>query len=290
MKVAAFVYLRPATLGEAVAMLAAHEGDARPIAGGQSLLPIMAFRLSAPSILVDIARLPGLRNIEIGHDGITLGALVRWCDIERDRRLDAAHPLLAEAIRHVAHYQVRNRGTVGGSLAHADPAAELPGIAVACDAEIVIAGPGGQRTVPAAAFFTGALCTVLEPGELIVALRLPPWPVARRWGFREFSRRRGDFALAGAAIHYDRDGNGCIADPHIGIIGASDRPRRLGAVEAVLAGQMLDAGLIEQAAAAARDAVDPAGDLHGSGDYRRHLLGTMVERALDASFGRGGQA
>ena len=287
MKMAAFTYLRPATLDEALSMLAAHDGDARPLAGGQSLLPIMAFRLAVPGTLVDIGRLPGLRGITIDPDSVTLGALTRWADIERDERLATAHPLLADAIRHVAHYQIRNRGTVGGSLAHADPAAEMPGIAVACDGTIIIAGPSGQRAVPASAFFTGALSTILTSDELIVALRLPAWKPGRRWGFQEFSRRCGDFALAGAAIHYDLDAAGRVTDPHIGIIGAADRPLRLPAVEAVLAGQILDPALITHAGALARDAVNPAGDLHGSAAYRRDLLGTMVERALAASIARG---
>ena len=236
MKPAAFEYLRPATLDEAIGLLARHEG-ARPIAGGQSLLPVMNFRLAAPSMLVDIGRLPGLREIEIGAEAVTIGALVRWSDIERDPRLEAAHPLLAEAVRHVAHYQIRNRGTVGGSLAHADPAAELPGIAVACAGTVLIAGSSGQREVAAERFFVGALSTALEPGELIVGLRLPAWRPGRRWGFQEFSRRRGDFALAGAAVHFDRDEAGAVRDPHVGVIGANPRPIRLAAVEALLGGQ-----------------------------------------------------
>src|SRR5207248_4872203 len=143
-------------------------------------------------------------------DGVHLGARVRWRDIEDDKRLRTAHPLLVEAISHVAHYQIRNRGTVGGSLAHADPAAEMPGIAVTCDAQIVVAGPKGTRTVAAGQFFTGALSTVLADDELIVEVRLPAWPRQRRWAFEEFSRRRGDFALASVAVFYDSDGAGAL--------------------------------------------------------------------------------
>ncbi len=285
MKPAPFDYLRPATLDEAIAMLAGHD-RARPIAGGQSLLPVMNFRLAMPPVLVDIGRLAGLREIAITAEAVTLGALVRWSDIERDSRLDSAHPLLAEAVRHVAHYQIRNRGTVGGSLAHADPAAELPGIAIACGGAILVAGSGTRREIPAAQFFLGALSTALEPHELIIGLRLPAWKPGRRWGFQEFSRRRGDFALAGAAVHFDLDPAGVVRDPHVGVIGANPRPIRLATVEAILAGKRPTADLIEAAAEAARAEVDPSDDLHGSEAYRRHLAGTMVERALEQAIGR----
>lgn len=152
MKLPPFEYASPASIDEAIALLASARGNAKAIAGGQSLLPVMAFRLAAPALLVDLGRIPGLDAISIGADGVRLGARVRWRDIEADARLSAAHPLLAAAITHVAHYQIRNRGTVGGSLAHADPAAEMPGIAVVCDAELVLKGRSGTRLVPAGAF------------------------------------------------------------------------------------------------------------------------------------------
>ena len=175
MKPPPFEYRAPATLDEAVGLLAA-DPDAKAIAGGQSLMPILNFRLAAPSMLVDLRRVPGLAEITIGADGARLGAKVRWRDIEDDARLQRAHPLLRAAVAHVAHYQIRNRGTVGGSLAHADPAAELPGIAVTCDGEITVVGPAGRRVIRAAEFFVGPLTTVLRPDEIITELRLPPWP------------------------------------------------------------------------------------------------------------------
>src|SRR3989440_1396087 len=181
MKFAPFEYAAPATLDEAVRLLAGAKGTAKVLAGGQSLLPTMAFRLATPSLLVDLKKIPGLDRIEITEQGVRLGARVRWCDIERDARLSRAHPLLVGAIAHVAHYQIRNRGTVGGSLAHADPAAEMPGIAVTCDAQIVVAGPKGTRTIAASQFFTGALSTVLADDELIIEVRLPALPRQRRW-------------------------------------------------------------------------------------------------------------
>src|SRR5690349_999777 len=193
MKLPAFEYACPATLAEAVALLASHDGEAKALAGGQSLVPMLAFRVAAPALLVDLRKLPGLKEIKIGADGLRLGAMVRWRDILDDARLKRAHPLLVAAVEHVAHYQIRNRGTVGGSIAHADPAAEMPGIVVACEAEIAVTGKAGARTIPAGKFFLGALTTALAPDEIITEIRLPAWPAARRWGFQEFARRRGDF-------------------------------------------------------------------------------------------------
>ena len=241
---------------------------------------MMAFRVAQPSLLVDLRKLPGLTEIKISPDGIRIGALVRWRDILDDKRLASAHPLLREAVSHVAHYQIRNRGTVGGSCAHADPASEMPGIAQTCEAELSVVGKAGARTITAADFFQGPLMTALEPDEIIVEIRLPAWPAGRRWGFQEFARRRGHFALAAAAVFYDQDAGGSARDAHVGVIGVGDRPQRLPKVEAVLNGRVIDEGVIAQAEAAACAAVDPQTDIHASADYRRALTGTMVERAL----------
>ena len=278
MKLPAFEYAAPASLGEALRLLAANPG-AKALAGGQSLIPTMAFRLAAPSMLVDLGKLRELENISVHADGVHLGARVRWRDIEDDERLRTAHPLLVEAISHVAHYQIRNRGTVGGSLAHADPAAEMPGIAVTCDAQILVAGPKGTRTIAAGSFFTGALSTVLADDELIVEVRLPAWPAQRRWAFEEFSRRRGDFALAGVAVFYDSDGAGAL-NAHIGVIGACHRPHRVPQAEALINGRRLDATSIQAAARALEAALEAPSDLHASAAYRRSLAGTLLERAL----------
>ena len=284
MKLPAFEYASPATMEEAVALLASRSGNAKIISGGQSLVPMLAFRLAAPELLVDLKRLQGLSGIVIAEDGVRLGAKVRWCEIERDERLKGAHPLLVEAIRHVAHYQIRNRGTVGGSLAHADPAAEMPGIAITCDAELIIIGPKGKRVDKAFDFFKGSLVTSLAPDEILTEVRLPPWPADRRWAFLEFALRRGDFAIAGVALHYHLVG-GKIADIHIGAIGVGDRPLRLYAVEAMLNGQKLDDVAIEDAVKTARESVDPPSDIHAPAEYRRALLGTLLARALRRSGG-----
>jgi aerobic carbon-monoxide dehydrogenase medium subunit len=280
MKLPAFEYRNPATVAEALRVLADGQGAAKIIAGGQTLLPIMAFRLASPSVLVDLARVPGLDRIDIDEQGVTIGAMVRWRDIEADARLRTACPLLVAAVAHIGHYQIRNRGTVGGSLAHADPAAELPGIAVACDAQIEIVGPGGTRHVAARDFFLGALTTDLSHDEIITAVRLPPWPQRRRWAFDEFAPRRGDFAFAGVAVHFEQSDDGRVADAHVGVIGATSVPRRLAAVEQVINGSRLDETVVAAAGRAAAAAVDPDDDIHASTAYRRALVGTLVERTL----------
>jgi len=280
MKMPPFEYACPTTLSEAVALLASRNGDAKALAGGQSLVPMLAFRLAAPSLLVDLRKLTELRNIRISDNGVALGAMVRWRDIEDEERLARAHPLLKAAVTHVAHYQIRNRGTVGGSIAHADPAAEMPGIAVTCEAEIAVVGKAGARAIKAADFFIGALTTALEPDEVIVEVRLPAWPRQRRWGFEEFARRRGDFAMAAAAVFYDTDEGGKARNVHVGVIGVGDRPLRLAEVEAVLSGRVIDEAVVAKAEVAAAAAVDPQDDIHASAAYRRALVGTMVERAL----------
>src|SRR3984893_6430371 len=276
MKLPPFDYACPTTLPEAVRLLAARDGDAKAIAGGQSLVPMLAFRLAQPTLLVDLRKLADLRGIRISAKSVTLGAMVRWRDIEDDERLDTAHPLLKAAIAHVAHYQVRNRGTVGGSLAHADPAAEMPGIAVACDAEIAVIGASGSRVISADKFFIAPLTTALAPDEIIVEIRLPAWPAQRRWGFREFSRRRGDFAMAAAAVFYDVDDAGTAHNAHIGAIVVADRPVRLTAAEAEVNGKVVDVTVSERAGVAASAAVNPQGDIHDRGAYRKSLIGTMV--------------
>jgi len=225
MKMPPFEYACPATLSEAVALLAGRE-DAKALAGGQSLVPMLAFRLAQPALLVDLRKIADLREIEISADGVRLGAMVRWRDILDDKRLATAHPLLKAAVAEVAHYQIRNRGTVGGSIAHADPAAEMPGIAMTCEAEINVRGRSGARVIKAADFFQGALTTALAADEIIVDVRLPPWPARRRWGFQEFARRRGDFALAAAAVFYDEDDSGKARNVHVGAIGVGDTPVR----------------------------------------------------------------
>ena len=279
MKLPPFEYACPTSVSEAVALLASRDGEAKPLAGGQSLVPMLAFRVASPSLLVDLRKLAELRQIRITQDGVALGAMVRWREILDDARLITAHPLLVAAIEHVAHYQIRNRGTVGGSMAHADPAAEMPGVAVTCEAQIAVTGKAGMRLIAAGEFFEGPLMTALKPDEIITEIRLPRWPAKRRFGFEEFSRRRGDFAMAAAAVFYDEQ-SGTAANAHVGVIGVADRPLRLARVEALINGQKINDAVIAKAEAAAAAAVDPADDIHASGVYRKALVGVMVERAL----------
>jgi len=285
MKLPPFDYAAPETLGEAVALLAAHPGEAKPIAGGQSLVPVLAFRLAAPTLLVDLRKLDELRDITITDAGVALGAMVRWRDILNEPRLRQAHPLLVAAVEHIGHYQIRNRGTVGGSLAHADPAAELPGIAVSCEAQIVALGSAGKRVIGAGDFFHAALTTALRPDEIVTEIRFPAWPRQRRYGFREFARRRGDFALAAAAVSFD-EVERKYRDVRIGAIGVADRPIRLTAAERALEGRAIDETIASNCAAAAAGEVDPADDIHARGAYRKTLIGVMVERALRDAMAR----
>jgi aerobic carbon-monoxide dehydrogenase medium subunit len=286
MKLPNFEYVAPSTPAEVVKVLAENRGEAKIIAGGQSLLPTMAFRLSQPAVLVDVRKLEGLSNIVIDGSGVLLGARTRWCDIESSAELAKAHPLLVEAIRHVAHYQVRNRGTVGGSLAHADPASEMPCIAATCEAELRVLGPSGERRLKAVDFFQGPLTTALADDELILDVRLPAWPTARKWAFSEFARRPGDFALAGVALFYDLDRDGRANNAHIGIAGACYFSRRLPGAEHALNGTRVDAGTAQAVAAVAAQEADPTNDFHASAEYRKALVGTLLERALITAANR----
>jgi aerobic carbon-monoxide dehydrogenase medium subunit len=288
MKMPQFDYARPTSLDEAIDLLARNEG-AKVLSGGQSLLPLLAFRMTYPTLLVDIEGLDGMDEIKITPEGLRVGARVRWCQIEQDKRLATAHPLLQFMIDHVAHYQIRNRGTVGGSLAHADPSAEMPGAARVCDCDIVVTGKAGIRIIAAGNFFIAALETALQPDEIITEVRFPWWPPERRWAFHEFARRKGDFAVAGAAVFFDLDGAERIVDAHVGVIGAAETPARLNAVEQLLNGRRLDDDLIGQAARLASGSVAPNSDIHAAADYRKALVGTLAARALrDAARRNGG--
>lgn len=283
MKLPPFDYHRPTSLQAALDLLAKNGDSARPLAGGQSLMPVMAFRLASPGVLVDLGGVPDLNRITIDAKGVHLGAMVRWRDLEDEKRLDAAAPLLAEAVPHIAHYQIRNRGTVGGSLANADPASELPALAVTCDATIEVASAKGSRTIPAGKLFLGPLTTSLQTGEIITGVQFPAWPAARKWAFREFATHRGAFALAGVALWHDGDAK-AARNVHIGVLGAASTPRRLASAEAALEGKPLTTATIGDAATAAAVEVDPSDDIHADAAYRRALVATLVERALNSTL------
>lgn len=278
MKPPAFAYAKPETLDEALNLLA-QDGDARILAGGQSLVPILNFRLAAPTTLIDINRLPGLDRVDISPDGLRLGALVRWRMLEAPA-IATANPAIALAVPHIAHYQIRNRGTVGGSCAHADPAAEFPAIAVLCDAEFVVRCRTGTRVVGADAFFCGALATALEPDEIMTEIRFPPWPRSRAAGFAELAPRAGDFAYAGIAAFLGCDAAGVCVEAGIVAFGGPDRPQRLRRAEGALARRPLEDGTIRAAAEIAQDEVMTHTDMHATADYRSALVAVLTERAL----------
>lgn len=286
MKPPPFDYARAESVDEAVALLARHDGGAKLLAGGQSLVPMLNFRLVHPSILVDVNRIPGLAAIEAGTGGLRIGALARHRQLEVSAAVAERFPVLRAAMRHVAHLAIRNRGTLGGSLAHADPAAELPMVALLLDATMEVSGPAGPRRIAASDFFRSALTTALGDAEMLVRVELPFLPAGTGWGFEEVARRAGDFALAAAAATLTPGADGNVAQARLAVMGAHDTPLRIAAAEALLAGRPPDGEAVRAAARAARDAVEPYDDLHASADLRRHLVEVLARRALDAAARR----
>jgi carbon-monoxide dehydrogenase medium subunit len=287
MKPAAFDYVRPDGLDAALAALARHGGDAKLLAGGQSLMPLLNFRMLRPSCLIDLNRLRALDHVSDDAGGLRIGALTRHHTIETSDLVAARFPMLAEAMRHVAHLAIRNRGTLGGSLCHADPAAELPMMALLLDAEIEARSASGARRIAAQDFFTGPLTTSLAETEIVTEIRLPALPPRTGWGFEEFSQRAGDFAFAAAgATMTVRAGR--ITGARLALMGVDATPVRLRDVEARLEGEAFSAALVTDAAARARVAVQPNTDLRASADYRRHLVAALTERVLTRAW-RGAQ-
>ena len=280
MKPAPFTYHLPATVDEAAALLSAHAGeDARILAGGQSLVPTMAFRLARPAHLIDINGISGLEGIAVNADSMSIGALARHCDFHRPVEDGPLGALLAAVVRHIGHYPIRMRGTFCGSLAHADPASEWCLVAATLDARLTARSVRGERHIEAAEFFEWAMTTALADDELLVRAELPRLAPDTRWGFREFARRAGDFALAMALALY-RIEDGVIVEPRIGLGGVEACPRRIPEGEAVLAGRAPDPELFREAGAAVSEAVDAMADSHASAGYRSEIAAVMVERAL----------
>lgn len=285
MKPSPLTYHAPATVADAVGLLAEHGDDAKVLGGGQSLLPLMNLRLAAPGHLVDATRIDGLGAIERRDGWFELGAAVRQAQAEDDAALAAACPLLAAAFPHIAHREIRNAGTVCGSIAHGDAAAELPAVALALDAELVVHGPRGVRTVGADGFFRSFLETDLEPDELLAAVRLPVAPPGTGAAFHELARRHGDFALAGAGAQLTvRDG--VVAEARVACIGVAATAVRARAAERSLTGARADAATIAEAARAAAAELEPPEDLHASAAFRRHAAETLMRRALHDAAAR----
>jgi carbon-monoxide dehydrogenase medium subunit len=281
-----FEYVAAGSLEEALAALAEHGDEAKLLAGGQSLVPLLAFRLARPSVLVDLNGVAGLDRVELSGDALLLGSMARQRAVERLPGLRERCPLIVEAVELIGHVAIRNRGTVGGSLAHADPAAEWPTLAVVLEAELELAGPRGARTVPAGEFFVSYFTTALEPDEVLTGIRVPIPNGRTGSAFLELSRRHGDFALAGVGALVGLDEDGTAADVRLGLTGVGSRPVRPEAAEAVLRGRVPDAEALAEAAAAVAGEIEPTGDIHASAEYRRQLAVVLTRRALAAAVAR----
>ena len=288
MKPPPFRYYAPGTAAEAVALLREHGPEAKVLAGGQSLLPMMKLRLARPPVLVDINRARELEYLRERDGGLAFGALARLYQLQSEA-VRARCPILAETARHIAHAAIRHRGTVCGSLAHADPAAELPVLALALEAELTAVGPdGARRQIPAGEFFLSYFTTSLSSDELLAEARFPFLAPGVGWAFKELSRRPGDFALAAAAVLLTRKEDGTVAGARIALGAVAERAIRCPEAEAELEGKPGGPALFQRAARAAAAPLDPPSDVHGDGAFRRHLAQVLVERALTEAWSRTG--
>jgi len=280
MKPPPFEYYAADSAQEAVSLLAEYGPDAKVLAGGQSLVPLLALRMSRPEHLVDVNRAAELEQQRSDADGLHLGALTRHRVTERSAGIRAANPLLSEAARLIGHAAIRNRGTIGGSIAHADPAAEMPTVLLALDGAVEAVSRHGTRQIPASGFFESYLTTALEPDELITAVHFPPWAPGTGWSFTEFSRRSGDFGIIGVAATLRLGDRGTIAEARIAISGGAETAVRASRTEKALIGQFPGDGTWIAAGCDALEGLDLPADLHGSAAYRRHLAAALIERAL----------
>jgi carbon-monoxide dehydrogenase medium subunit len=284
-KAAPFSYHVPATSEEAVGLLSELGDDAKLLAGGQSLIPMLALRLTAFAHLVDVGRVAALRGIERDGGVVRIGAATTQAEVERSADVQAAVPLLWRATRFIGHFQIRNRGTIGGSLAHADPAAEYPAVSVALDADFEILGPGGSRTVAAADFFTDLWSTAIGDDELLTSIAFPVWSGRCGFAVRELARRHGDFAIAGAAVAVQLDDDDRVRRCGIGLLGLGSTPRRAVAAEAVATGASVDQlRPTELGSIALADLPNIPTDLHGSAGYRRRVGTSIVADAWTAAI------
>lgn len=280
MKPPRFDYLAPASLDEALALLAEHGERAKVLAGGQSLVPLLNFRLVRPSYLIDLNEIPGLAGIRSENGRLTLGAMTRQRAAETSPVVRERCPLLADAMPQIGHAQIRNRGTIGGSLAHADPAAELPAVVAALGGELIVRSKGGQRVLPADKFFVGYLTTALEPGELLVEVRLPVMPPRTGTAFLEVSRRHGDFALVGVAATLTLDEAGLCTASAVALTGVGPTPVVVHDAARVLVGVKPTPEAFEAAGRRVSESLHPDSDLHASSAYRTHVGGVLTRRAL----------
>jgi aerobic carbon-monoxide dehydrogenase medium subunit len=287
MKPPPFEYFAPSSVDECVALLTEHGEDAKLLAGGQSLVPLMNLRLAAPEVLIDLNGVGELARIERDNVQLVVGAMTRHRDVASSSVVREACPLLAEAAALIGYPAIRNRGTIGGSVSHADPAAELPCVTTTLDAEMVVVGPGGRRSILARDFFAGHFTTVLEPSELLLEVRFPVRTEGSGSNFNEFSRKSGDFALVAVAVQLP--GNAGSAHPAIGVAGVGDRPWRAESAERLLAGGERSDELLQQAADAVGAQAREHGEGHADNDYRGHVAATLARRALATALDRTGR-
>ena len=285
MKPAPFSYHRPETIDEAVSLLAEYGEDAKVLAGGQSLVPMMNLRLAQPSVLLDINGLTDLDYAEDGQHSFRIGAITRLRALERDTNLAESQPLLAEALPYIGHIQIRNRTTVGGCMAHADPSAELPAVLLACGGTVNSVGPNGERKIPASNFFHSYFTTDLEDDEAIAEVELPRWQPASGWSIQEVSRRHGDFALIGVACRISCSDQGTITDAHAAFFGVGEAPHLVESPSS-LVGTQADDETLRQVAEATTAELDPPTDIHVSAEYRKQVGGVLARRALSIAYER----
>lgn len=290
MKPAPFEYDAPATVEETLALLAEHGPDAKILAGGQSLVPLMNFRLARPARLIDINGLGELGQLRRTAGALHIGALTRQAALERSELVCKHWPLLRHAIAFVAHAQIRNRGTIGGSIAHADPAAELPVALAALDGAVIVRSHRGRRRIPWDELFVTHLTTALDPDELLIQVVVPEVPQHTGSAFTEYARRHGDFALGGAAVTVTHDDSGICDRATIALLAAGATPIRATEAEAFLCGRRVDGDAAREAATAAVVGIKPTGDIHGSSDYRHRLIEALVRRAIVAAASDNGAA
>ncbi len=285
MKPAKFEYFAPTSLAEALELLEEHGDDAKVLAGGQSLMPMLNMRLALPEVVVDINRIPGLDYISPTPDGgLAIGALTRQRSVERSDAVLERIPVLAAAMPSIGHFQIRNRGTVGGSISHADPAAELPAICFALDGELVLSSASNQRVLKAEDFFLAPLTTAIGPGELLTEIRLPARSQEWKWGFQEVCRRQGDFAMVGAVALLQMDGGGVCQSACITMFGVGGTPLRMGQAEEALLGNRISDGALQDVSRIVSEELDPDSDIHASAAYRKEVGGVVASRTLEAAI------
>ncbi|MGH7771173.1 MAG: FAD binding domain-containing protein [Candidatus Binatia bacterium] len=286
MKPAPFEYLAPESFSEALVALAKHAPEAKILAGGQSLMPLLNFRLLKPSILIDLNRIRELGYIKEVPEGLLIGTMTRQSSVERSQLVKERCPLLTEAMKHIGHVAIRHRGTIGGSLVHGDPAAELPSVALALEAKFTVVGRSGDRTIPADEFFIDYLTTAVGPEEILKETIFPSPPPSTGYAVEEFVRRHGDFALAGVTAVVELDQEGKIADSRLALFGVAPTAVRARKTEAALRGERPSLDLFRAAASLLDDVIDPPSDIHASSEYRRKVAAVLTVRALERAVSR----